>query len=296
MNIEELNIVQVSQTPLAAAPWEITSCLKKYGNLKVRLIQSVHAFVNGMSFPKDLIIDLDQTEVINIIQKADLVHIHDTCPDELIPYLKGKKVIIQFHSVPKKHDFAKMNALTSHRFTVEQPMQVATYSYPTLPNMIDVEAYSPKQTINDIPKIVFAPTNGRAMNVPGSKARNEVQGILNKFAGTFTLDIFDNLSYFENLARKRSADILIDDVLNCTFNRTALEGACFGLVVMTSLVGTGFMFTTLANLEDNLIKLRDNMKIMENYKEASRAWVLKHWHPGNQVNQYIDQYKRILNG
>ncbi len=107
------------------------------------------------------------------------------------------------------------------------------------------------------------------------------------------IEIFSELEYYKNLEVKRGADILIDDVVNNTFNKTAIEGCCFGLAVVSSSEGGGWVVSDIPMLEHTLLNLLDR-KNLEAAKEFSRNWVLTKYHPRDLTNLYCQAYEKIL--
>jgi len=167
-----------------------------------------------------------------------------------------------------------------------------------LPNLIDPEEYVPAEHSNmDVsgkPAIVYAPTNKWASQAKGSKAYSDVIRILNDFRQDAIVDIFSDVSYEANLRRKRFSDIVIDDVVGNTFHRTALEGCCFGLAVITSHRASGFFSSDLAGLPGALRTLIKNPMALQKYKQKSREWVQANWHPRNLCAMYVEAYKKAL--
>lgn len=291
-----MNVVMLSKTPLAAAPYEAAKCLNKYTNIQVRWITVYDRYTDGRIFPKDLLWQEDTVECIKMIKDADVIHIHN----EVFPYaadqLQGKRILVQFHSVPmRQQQFNELCSLSPHRYTLSQPLQMNEYSgLPDLPNLIDPEEYTPVERTWDKIRIVFAPTNHWQRNERGSKGAGLVKTILEKFAERCDVQVFSNLSYRDNLERKRHADIVIDDVVGETFHRTSLEAACFGTVVINNLIQHGFMFSSIDSLERDLENLISNTELIAEYKKRSREWIETHHHPKDLCKLYVKEYKKIL--
>lgn len=291
-----MKVVMLSNTPLAGAPLEAMKCLNKYAGINVRWVALKDRYHDGRVFPADLLWRADtEAECRRIMQQADILHIHN----EIFPYAqdiqKNKRLLVQVHSVPRRPSFQELSKLTRHVYTLLQPMQLREYQgLSGLPNMMDPDEYKPLMSNNRRKRIVFAPTNTWTKEIAGSKGADEVVSILEKFRESADVDIFSNLAYTENLNRKRSADILIDDVVNNTFNKTTIEGCCFGLAVITSAEDGGWLRTLLPSLEMRLQQLLTDDEMLTKCKSMSRAWIETEWHPKNLVGMYMDAYKRML--
>jgi len=293
-----VKVVMVSGTALAGAPYELMKCLNRYTDVQTRWIALRTGYSDGRVFPCDLLWVRDRVKCIEELKYADIVHVHNESCSWIGDLIKGKKVLIQFHSCPKRNTYKDLKQLSGNCYTLYQPMQLREYSgLPGLPNLIDPEEYRPIERKNmGRPIVVFAPTNSWKMFQIGSKASEEVVKILQGLRGLAAVDIFSNLVYVENLKRKQLADIVIDDVVGETFHRTSLEGACFGLAVLTSDGSKGFMYTQLSSLEKNLRALLEDKSLLREYQGRSRRWIETDWHPRNMVGMYISAYKKVLHG
>ena len=251
------------------------------------------SYADGRKFPQDIL--YADPEAARVIAQADIVHVHN----EAFPGLESfrRKMLLQFHSCPIRGSFKLLRGLTSHVYTVSQPMQQREYNLPGLPNMMDPEEYKPKTgSFGSRLKVIFAPTNNWDTHVIGSKAATDVTSILRQAVPYVDVEVFSTLNYLENLERKKQADILIDDLVGKTFHKTALEGCCFGLAVLTSTDHGGWINTNLSSLVSILRRLFGERDYLREWKKKSREWLLNEWHPVKLVKVYEDAYKKILGG
>jgi len=293
-----MKIVMVSKTALAGAPYETMKCLNKYSGLRVRWIAIKTEYSDGRSFPCDLLWMRDRAQCLRELREADVVHIHnEPCP-WIMEWIKNKRILVQFHSCPRRNNYPELRRITNHCYTLNQPMQRKVYAgLDPLPNLLDPEEYRPAEKRNaGRPVIVFAPTNTWKSTQLGSKASVEVKGVLSRLHRLASIDIFSNLDYQENLKRKQRADIIIDDIVGETFHKTSLEGACFGTAVLTSYDYSGFMFTRLENLERNLVELLSNRERLRLYQDLSRKWIVGEWNPKNMCGVYVSAYRKVIHG
>jgi len=290
-----MKVVMLSRTALASAPYETMKCLNKYTDLEVRWIALKTSYNDGRVFPSDIIYNRNKKECMDIINSADILHIHNE-PFPLLPDQLKKKMLVQFHSVPKRPSCQELMKKTRHYYTIKQPLQEFHYSgMNSLPNLIDCYEYKPIKRNIDKLKVVFAPTNKWKVTMAGSKGYEEVQKIIFDFKNDIHFDIFSDLAYTENLLRKQDSDIIIDDIINQTFHRTSLEGCCFGLVVLTNCNKSGFLCTNLATLKNNLYHLIKNRKMVDDLKIKSRQWIENEWNPKEMCKYYVDAYNKVLN-
>lgn len=296
-----MKVVFLSRMPVAGAPWETMKCLNKYssGDLQVRWISEHARYADGRVFPSDMIYSKEtKQQCLQMIAEADIVHIQCDHPLEDDSVLFGKRLIIQFHSVPKRGTYEMYRKYGGTYYTTRQPWFEKEYpDLPSLPNLMDVEEYKPLTNKNNAKlNVVFAPSNDWGVGHVGSRAKFAVEDILRKFANQIETQCYSGVSYLRNLEIKQRSDILIDDVVNDTFHKTTLEGCCFGLAVITSWKSYGWLYSNLTSLPDTLRSLIENRELLETSKLKSREWILNEWHPCNLVKDYLDVYSKLLGG
>ena len=64
---------------------------------------------------------------------------------------------------------------------------------------------------------------------------------------------------------------------------------------ITSLMWEEDIFASLDNLIAVLKMLVKNRGILRKYKENSRLWIEKNWHPKDKCQKYVDVYRELLN-
>lgn len=290
-----INVVMVSKTPLACAPYENMKCINKYSSeVKVRWIALKTNYNDGRSFPSDIIYQKNSNLCYEILKQADIIHVQNDIFD-FGSLLHGKRFLVQFHSVPVRANVEELKKLSKHQYTISQPLQQLHFKdLPSLPNMLDPEEYKVVNVNTKKLNVVFAPTNKYDSRIAGSKGYNDIMPILHNLRGKINIDVFNNLEYVDNLNHKRNADIIIDDVINNTWHRTSLEGCCFGKAVLTNCNLPGFVKTNIDNLDSNIRTLYLHRDLLEEYKIKSRKWITEYWHPKNLVQQYVDAYKKVL--
>ena len=285
-----MKVAIVSRTPLAAAPWELFKNLRRYTKLDVRLINGNISYPDGRKFPHDLLMHGSNGEAGAALKGADVWHINNYLMRELPPLRNGQPVLAQFHSLPRLGNWEMLWKYAS----IRQPLHEKEYKIPGLPNLIDPDEYYPQRRTGKV-KIAFAPTTRLPVGQPNSKGYHEVRAVLNQVAGERDVEIvwIEGRPYEENLRMKRTAHILIDDVVTGNWHRTSLEGCCFGCAVMNATTRLPFVYATLATLKDRLLWLIDDPVTMRDFQERARMWVLKNWHPIDLSKEYENAYKAI---
>jgi hypothetical protein len=157
----------------------------------------------------------------------------------------------------------------------------------------------PIKKYNDIPLIVFAPTN-REVNGIGTKKYNEVVTVINELKEKgykFNFNLIEGVPYEENLERKRHCDILIDDVDENyeKFHNSSLEAACFGAISLTNYTGNDYPFikTNINNLKETLIKYITNIPLLREEQKKILKWRKENYTPKKLLDKYEDLYNGI---
>lgn len=291
-----MNVVMVSTTPLAGAPYENMKCLVKYAGLNIRWVAVTNMYGDGRTFPSDLLWNKDRDECIRVINNADVIHIQNGVHPTMEPYLGNKPYLCQWHSVPQQAAFYKYKSVCKHQYTIMQPLQLNAYGLPALPNMMDPEEYkAPGDKENTYPVVVYAPTNDWPKQMIGSKGKADVEKILRSMSG-FNRVVFSNDNYEYNLKRKSYGDILIDDVVAPTFHKTTLEGCCFGLAVITGALNQKWCTADLGSLSEELNKLVSDREYLLAKQASCRNFIEVDYHPRNLVAIYVEAYKKCIAG
>ena len=290
-----MKICIYSKTPLAAAPWELYKALKKYTLHDISLINEKSRYRDGRSFPVSLLWASNNGEAKKVLADADLWHIHNYLPYEIVDYRAHQRVLAQFHSLPRLGNWQQLMDFADKCYTITQPLQEKEYQLPSLPNIIDPDEYLPMKRQKKI-KIAFAPTTRAPVGYPNSKGYDEVKKVLNNIATKRDVDLewIEGIPYLRNLAIKRESHILIDDVVTGNWHRTTLEGACFGCAVVNRVRKVPFVYANHQTLEERLLWLIDNPYVLKDFQERTRLWILQEWHAMDLVKPYIKAYEDTL--
>jgi len=285
-----------ASTPLAAAPWELYKALKKYTFIDANLINGRSRYRDGRTFPYHLLMDNNDGMATEVLKNSELWHVHNYLVPALIILRDEKKVLAQFHSIPRIGNWRALMSFADKCYTIKQPLHEKEYKLEGLPNIIDPDEYMPARRKSPV-KIAFAPSSRVPVGHRASKGYYEVKAVLKEVALLRNVEIvwIEGRPYTTNLRLKQQSHILIDDVVTGNWHRTSLEGACFGCAILNKVRKVPFIYSTIATLQERLLWLIDNPAILADYQERTRLWVLQKWHAMDQVKKYVRVYKGLLN-
>jgi len=291
-----MNVTIFSRTPLAAAPWELYKALRKYTNIEVSYINKTNRYADGRFFPYHMLLAKSNGACRAAFLKADILHVHNYWFPVLDEFRKGKKVVAQFHSIPRQLNWAELMRNADICYTIRQPLHIQEYRLPGLPNLLDPDEYLPIRRKGKI-KIAFAPSSRAPITSPQTKGYYEVSKILNSVAEKRDIEILwiEKMAYNSNLQMKQKADILIDDTVTGNWHRTSLEGCAFASAVINKIEMDPFVYSGLKELEATLLDLIDHPPKLKAAQERARHWILTKWHPMDLVSAYEEVYKGVLN-
>jgi len=312
--MNKIKVVQLARIPCANSGLELSNFLNQYSNkYECRYILGSEYskgsdLIPFRAFPTDLNWKSQKEECLKVISEADIIHVHhDWFFEEVAHLLVGKKVIITLYNLSnalqyENNDFnrkyiARMKKYATVITVVDQPLQkkmfsdISTLTVPLVKNLYNKVT----KKINDIPHIVFAPTNRDTTGI-GKKMYYEVMEIIEylKKKYKFTFDLIEGVPYEENLTRKRKADIIIDDVDPDyeKFHNTSLEAAFFGAVALTNYSSKEYPFfqTDIKELELNLRAFLSHPDMLKMEKKYLSDWVKKDYTPEKLLKIYDDVY------
>ena len=315
---KKIKIVQLARIPCANSGYELSKLINNYSNRYESRYILGKEYTKGCSwipfrkFPYDLFWRENKEKCLEILQNADIIHIHHDYifDDKILSILKDKMVIITLYNLTnsliyKKSqynlDYIKRIKKYCNMITVsDQPLQKELFKDITSINVPLVKYLFNENTEknNNKPIIVFAPTNRERTGV-GNKSYYKVLEIIKKLKQEgydFEFDLIEGVSYEENLNRKRKADIIIDDIGHEEFHNTSLEGACFGAISLTGYTGEDYPFikTNIENIEEKLkYFLNNKTKLYEKQKDIVK-WRKKYYTPEILIEKYEKIYDELI--
>jgi len=318
----KIKIVQLARIPCANSGLELNNLLNKYSeNFQSRYILGTeysekNPHIPYRKFPMDLYWQTQKDECLKELQEADIIHIHHDIikDDKLVEIIKNKKTIwtlynlsqsLQYENNTFNRDYINKCRLLSDIITVaDQSAQRKLFSditdikVPLIKMLFDYPFHKP----NEIPLIVFAPTNKKNISI-ASKKYDDVMSVIKELQQEgyiFNFDLIEGVPYEENLERKSKADILIDDVdpEYEKFHNSSIEGACFGSVVLTNYSGNDYPFfkTNIFTLKSTLIDLITKKHFLLSEQEKMKIWKNTVYQPSKLLQCYEQLYYDVLHG
>lgn len=308
-----LNVLHLTQTPLAGAPAHLSRILNRYTPHRSRCVLRM---TNGPNRRSNLWWNYDisgpsQTQLDSEIDRADLVHMHGK------PYpveLNGKPSLLQYHTPPGGY-----RPLQTHGAYNGRKLVIAQY-HPRfyrdariVPNLIDIHdaEWRPEPKSDSTVTIFYS----WATEKPGGwsdKGSRETRRILdrlaNRYQGRLKVIVKTDRPYAECMAAKRGADICIDECVTGSYHIQSLEGCAVGAATFNAIdettagfvrqvTGTGdhpFQVSGLADLEHRLIALIEDRTELRRQQAASRTWMEAHWAPEIRVRDFVRAYYDVL--
>lgn len=310
---EKAKVVQLFRVPCANSGLHLSCLLNKYSRefSSRAILGEFYSQKLGQipfrKFPYDLYWQESKDKCKDIIRKADIIHIHHgfwESDKEIVDLLRNKKNILTVYdlSLAKQTTFLQNFKNISPILTVaNQPAQKEVfkdYSNIFLP-LVNCHFEVNIIKNNEVPHIVFAPTNKFPIENISSKGYSEVNAVIEQLKDegyNFTFDLLEGLPYEENLERKKQADIIIDDVVHPTWHNTSLEAVCFNAVPVTGYSEADFPFVKadVSTLKEVLISLLTNRDKLEQIRSELQIWRKLHYNPFSLLTIYEDFYNDVL--
>lgn len=318
----KIKIVQIARIPCANSGLELSNLINKYsGNYESRYIlggeySSKNSNIPYRKFPTDLYWETQKEECLQILDEADIIHVHHDIIDDprILKLIKDKKVIWTLYNLTQSLQYKNNNFNVKYMNKCQSLSNVITVADQSLQrrffsDVTDIKVPLVKMLFNEDthksnypPTIVFAPTNRLDIDV-GTKKYEAVLKIVEELKNeghNFIFDLIEGVPYEENLERKRRADILIDDVdANYEkFHNSSLEAACFGAIPLTNYTGDDYPFikTDINNLKETLIKYLNDYNLLKQEQDKIVKWRKENYTPEILLKIYENIYEDMLKG
>lgn len=312
--LNKIKVVQLARIPCANSGYYLSQLINQYSQffesryiLGSEYSQKYNDIVPFRKFPTDLFWQTEKEQCIEIIKKADIIHIHHGFwgeTEEIQNLLKNKKVITTVYDLSLIHNqqyYRRKKAISTLLTVADQPAQKRTFSewsqaYVPLINCLFDEN---TEKHNERPVVLFAPTNRYPITNNSSKGYYEVLKIIDELKQEnydFEFVLVEGISHEEDLNAKRKADIIIDDVINQTFHNTALQSACFGAIALTGYSDENYPFieTDLRTLKSKLIYYITNPEALKEEQRKIVQWRKLNYNPYKLLQRYEQLYDKLI--
>ena len=322
-----LNIVMITENPIAGAPLNLSRCLNKYQGHKVnsRHIAASDRNENRV-FGQDVIIDsTPEHELRELLEKADVIHFHNFYKNQHLfrkypqfwEIVMRKKRVWQVHSQREISWVRLEDALVDHHMKKLVIGQYHPRQWPecqVVPNVIDIwdERLMPDWSVkNEKPRVVYSPSRIRC---PGwdDKSYDQVVPVLQHLVNNHivTAEVIHDVPYEECLRSRKKADISIDEISTGSYHLTSLESLSAGLVTIAGL--DDIQIRTLCDLTGSseerlpwvipypgclegeiLETILDKNERLHLKRAKSRDWMTKYWEPCITTRKFVEIYEQL---
>ena len=240
-----MKIVQLTTSPIAFYPYRLSECINRYSDYSSRCVE----LRSGGHFDHDLAFDKDKELCIELLNKADVIHMHnyltldstDFAPVNLRKlHDGGTKFVIHYHSAPeiikKVRSTMSMESIINPEIPSIVSAQMQSKFYPNsylVPHILPLhnEEYRNKGYMYDVS--FFASNKLDIRNRFDSKGWSNVCGMLDvSNAKNVYKSAECKLGFKEMLDIKSRSLIVIDDLFSGTWHLTSLEALAMSKVAM----------------------------------------------------------------
>ncbi|MGI4814178.1 MAG: hypothetical protein ACRYG5_14105 [Janthinobacterium lividum] len=317
-----MNVVHLSNTPVAGSPGNIVSALNRLSDIRARHVVFNSAAYNTRTFAVDIDWKTGREEALDAIASADVIHIHQffsldaTFGSDFQKRFGLKKVIRQYHSAPElwaNGDAALMASIINEdvpQLVIAQgPERYYPFARP-VPNIIPLHdpRYLPMEPSAGLPVVTFSPS-GRTS---AWKTRWETKGapqtlaLLRKLQreGLCKLQVIVNTPHDECLRAKQQAAISIDECVTGNYHLSGLEALSQGkptvgyldqrvqnqLRKMTGATELPWIDVRLEEAEQPLRELLASRSLRAALGAASRRWMEAYYEEATLIRHYRQAY------
>jgi len=319
-----LKIVHLATDAIAGMPFRLVKILQENTPFQVRLIETKHRD----SYPQDLVFKDNIEVAIDLINSADIIHLHNNLDLESSAFSpvdfsvlaeKGTRFVRQFHSEPSVLA-RKMNCSTAAILNDSLPSivlgQFQERYYPeamVVPNPIPVSDpdympfTGPLQT-----DILFSPSKkisawSDRWNTKGAPETAKLLKKMEKLYGCNTV-VISGVPLERVLFEKQRSYIILEEMITGSYHLSGLEGLSMGKptlcyldrrteFIMRYLSGADtlpFINTMLEHSQEVISYLLAQRDVGQKIGTASRNWMEKYWSEKALVHHFQDMYIKLM--
>ncbi|MER2493330.1 hypothetical protein [Catenovulum sediminis] len=323
--MKNYKIVHLAPTPLVGAPSKISKVLNRVGIASNCIVCSDYpkALANmflGESFVWNTATAEIKEYIINIIEEADILHIHNFLPKELLDIVIqlsiGKKVVYQIHS-PLQEGPCYYPRVDSLPFPIDKKLVVAQYQprqysdYTYVPNINLFEKSVNLRKEGETLKVLFSPTHNRAgrWNGKSSERLNKLLRSLSTSRQITYISIDKPVPPEVLYAIRKSCHASIDEIITGAFHQVSLEGLSAGNVVINNAdLFSRNVFKSVVNAQEDppffqidesncaerLLELANSESLTRYYQERSTSFFEGYLNPNTLAQRFVDIYDGVM--
>lgn len=321
-----MNIVHISNTPVAGSPGNIVSALNRHTSMRARhVVFNANAYGNR-SFACDIDWRSAPDEAYAAVEQADVIHLHqhfsleDTFGADFVGCIQGKKAVRQFHSAPDLWAAGKPDVMRRimaepipHLVIAQGPERFYPHAR-VVPNLVPLYdlRYLPAAESPGLPLVVFSPS-GRTS---AWRKRWETKGVpqtlalLRKLerAGLCRVQLIVDMPHDACLRAKQAAAVALDECVTGNYHLSGLESLSQGKPTLgyldarvqsqlRRLTGASDLPWVDVRLEEAEGPLRDLLSdpgLRAEVGAASRAWMETYYDEARLVEHYCSVYRDLF--
>lgn len=322
-----MNVVHISQTPVAGSPGNIVRALNRLTRVRARHIVFDGTAYGSRTFALDIDWRRQPDEAFAAIAAADAIHLHqyfsidETFGPDFHAALRGKPTLRQYHSVPDlwaKGDPHRRQQIVNDDLPQLVIAQGPERYYPRariVPNIVPLDdtRYRPLPEAPGIPIVTFSPSN---LHSTAWKARWETKGtpqtlaLLRRIerAGVGRVRLIAGMPHDACLRAKQDAAVALDECITGNYHLSGLEALAQGKPTLgyldarvqqnlRSLTGALELPWINVRLEEAELPLRDllaDAALRADLGAASRRWMERYYAEHAMITHYVDAYRDLL--
>jgi hypothetical protein len=318
------NVVHISQTPLVGSPGDIVHALNahtKYDSSWI-FLEDYPEPLKGKFGANAVFYEKSTEDVCKLlIQKANIIHIHNTIAPTFISFLEkykniDVKFVYQVHNARREGPiFFNMEDYMPFRFdanlVVAQHQVRSMPHYTMVPNIVNIKPRLHLLQNNEKPRLLFLPSHKRSDNRWGIKTTNELEEILDSL---HKLKLIELVSPQEKMTPnilanlRKTTHISFDEIFTGSFHRVSLEAFVCGnvavngaddisILTMMSLLGTNekppFYFINQNDISNGFLELFNNKEKIRKFQQDGYDYFNKYLKPEALIQHYTKIYDTL---
>lgn len=327
-----MRVLHFSHTPLVGAPGRVCRALRALPDVDARwvVLDTTAGSYDRMSFELDLVWPRDRDEVLDLLARCDVVHLHNYLhldSPEFAPisfaalWRQGKPMLRQFHSTPELIGrFLGQPAQAALDCPIPKLVLAQFHErlYPTarlVPNIVDLDL--PELPVDGPLRIGYAPTrfdSGRDARWD-TKGYRETLSLLKRLRRqaareglAVEVDVIELVPHAECLRRKARCHLFIDELVTGSYHLNTLEALAQGSVCLTwldartagavqALTGRADFPALAVPLEQALpvlLALCRDATLVRALGRQNRDWMREHWAPDRMAQHFLSAYRDVV--
>lgn len=318
-----INVVHITENPIAGAPMNLSLALNKYQGGKIHSRHIAASDRNeGRVYKSDLLTGVHSYDIIRkVMENADILHFHNFYKSQelfrryrdLWDIAERKRRVWQVHSQRSISWMPITEGLDDVRAKHLVIGQYHPREWPectVVPNIIDIEdgVLRPVERLwaEGPLRVAFSPSRIGLMGWD-NKGYKETVPVLQQLVneGIITADVIYNEPHEACLRRRGLCHIAIDEIVTGSYHLCSLEALSQGCAtvagldevqVKTIMDLTGAKYVPWLVVDQkgfakDFRHLAQDRSLMKDYADLGRTWMEKYWHPKDMTQRFVEIYE-----